>query len=257
MPYTENHGLRIHYEVEGQGPTLVLQHGFTHSVRRWYLHGYVEALRNDYELVLIDARGHGLSDKPHDRSAYTLAARVADVVAVLNDLNRPAATFWGYSMGGRIGFGLAKYAPARITAFIIGGQHPYGRQLPESSRLDGTDPDAFLAALFGRLNMNLDTIPPAIREDLLANDFRALAAAQQDETSVEDVLPAMTMPCLLYVGDADPYHSGVQKCARLIPNARFVSLHALDHGSAFREAKLVLPHVTRFLQSALRGDVKS
>ena len=125
MPYAENRGLRIHYEVEGQGPTLVLQHGFTHSVRRWYLHGYVEALRNYYELVLIDARGHGLSDKPHDLTAYTLAARVADVVAVLDDLNRPAATFWGYSMGGRIGFGLAKYAPARITAFIIGGQHPY------------------------------------------------------------------------------------------------------------------------------------
>src|SRR5262245_12825985 len=74
MPYAENRGLRIHYEVEGQGPTLVLQHGFTHSVRRWYLHGYVEALRTDYELVLIDARGHGLSDKPHDPTAYTLAA---------------------------------------------------------------------------------------------------------------------------------------------------------------------------------------
>jgi pimeloyl-ACP methyl ester carboxylesterase len=250
MPYAENRGLRIHYEVEGQGPTLVLQHGFTHSVKRWYLHGYVEALRNYYELVLIDARGHGLSDKPHDPTAYTLAARAADVVAVLNDLNRPAATFWGYSMGGRIGFGLAKYAPARITAFVIGGQHPYERLLPESSRLDGTDPDAFLAALARRLNLNLDAIPPAIREDFLANDFRALAAAQQDEPSLEDVLPGMTMPCLLYAGDADPYHAGVQKCTQLIPNARFVSLHGLDHGTAFREAKLVLPHVTSFLQPA-------
>jgi pimeloyl-ACP methyl ester carboxylesterase len=66
MPYVDNDGVRIHYEVEGHGPSLVLQHGFTHSLRRWYLHGYVDALRNDYELVLIDARGHGKSDKPLD-----------------------------------------------------------------------------------------------------------------------------------------------------------------------------------------------
>jgi len=249
MPYAENGGVRIHYEVEGQGPTLVLQHGFTHSLRRWYLHGYVEALRDDYELVLIDARGHGASDKPHDSSAYSLAARVGDVVAVLDDLNRASAAFWGYSMGGRIGFGLAKHAQRRFVAFVIGGQHPYGRPLPASTRLDGTDPEAFLAALFGRLNVNLATLPPAIREDLLANDFRALAAAQQDEPSMEDVLHRMTMPCLLYAGDADPYHPGAEKCAHLLRNGAFVTLPGLDHSTAFREAAIVLPHVTRFLQT--------
>src|SRR5262245_60361026 len=130
MPYADNAGVRIHYEVEGHGPTLVLQHGFTHSVRRWHMHGYVAALRHDHELVLIDARGHGLSDKPHDPSAYALAERVGDVIAVLDDLGRATTTFWGYSMGGRIGFGLARYARSRITAFVIGGQHPYERHLP-------------------------------------------------------------------------------------------------------------------------------
>src|SRR5215475_3637443 len=135
MPYAKNGNIRIHYEVEGHGPTLVLQHGFTHSLKRWYLHGYVESLRNDYELVLIDARGHGGSDKPHDPSAYTLAQRAGDVVAVLDDLGRATAFFWGYSMGGRVGFGLAKYAPERIAAFVLGGQHPYELRLPESSRL--------------------------------------------------------------------------------------------------------------------------
>lgn len=142
MPFADNGGVRIHYEVEGQGPTLVLHHGFTGNLKRWYLYRYVEALRNDYELVLVDARGHGTSDKPHDPSAYTLAARVGDVIAVLDDLNCVSASFWGYSMGGRIGFGLAKHAPDRVMALVVGGQHPYERRLPASSRLDGTDPEA-------------------------------------------------------------------------------------------------------------------
>jgi pimeloyl-ACP methyl ester carboxylesterase len=257
MPYVDNGGVRIHYEVEGRGPALVLHHGFTQNLRRWHLAGYVDALRNDYELVLIDARGHGTSDKPHEPTAYALATRVGDVVAVLDDVKRDTAAFWGYSMGGRIGFGLAKYARGRITAFVIGGQHPYEVRLPESSRLVGTDPEAFVAALYQRLNVNPATLPAAIREDLLANDFRALAAAQQDQPSLEDVLPRMTMPCLLYAGDVDPYYSGAQKFAKLIPNARFFSLQGLDHGAAFREAGLVVPHVTEFLQSVTRNAVKS
>ena len=91
MPYADNGSVRIFYQVEGEGPALVLQHGFTESVVDWYETGYVEALRSDYRLILIDARGHGASDKPHDPDAYVLNRRVADVVTVLDD----AFTFRG------------------------------------------------------------------------------------------------------------------------------------------------------------------
>src|SRR5258705_11830015 len=87
MPYADNGNVRIHYQVEGEGPALVLQHGFTESVMDWYETDYVEALRPDYRLILIDARGHGASDKPHDPDAYVLNRRVADVVAVLDALD--------------------------------------------------------------------------------------------------------------------------------------------------------------------------
>ena len=46
MPYADNNGVRIYYQVEGDGSPLVLQHGFTQSMRRWYLHGYVDALKS-------------------------------------------------------------------------------------------------------------------------------------------------------------------------------------------------------------------
>jgi pimeloyl-ACP methyl ester carboxylesterase len=82
-----------------------------------------------HRLILIDARGHGASDKPHDPDAYELNRRVADVVAVLDALDIAKALFWGYSMGGWIGFGIAKYAKERVRALVIGGQQPYARSM--------------------------------------------------------------------------------------------------------------------------------
>ena len=127
MSYANNQGVRIHYQVEGEGAPLVLQHGFGDSIESWYELGYVHALRDAYRLILVDARGHGAIDKPHDPDACGLHQRAGDIVAVLDTLDLPNAHFWGYSMGGWIGFGLAKYAPARVHALIIGGQHPYAR----------------------------------------------------------------------------------------------------------------------------------
>ena len=127
MPYADNGGIRIHYEVEGTGPALLLQHGITQCVEDWFECGYVVALRPRYRLILVDARGHGQSDKPHDAASYALDSRVADVVAVMDAVGVKRAHFWGYSMGGYIGFGMAKHAPQRINALVIGGQHPFAR----------------------------------------------------------------------------------------------------------------------------------
>ena len=104
MPYADNQGVRIHYEVEGNGPPLVLQHGFTDSLQTWYDLGYVEALKAGHRLILIDARGHGASDKPHEPKAYRSERNAANVVAVLQELEIPHAHFFGYSMGGWIAF---------------------------------------------------------------------------------------------------------------------------------------------------------
>jgi pimeloyl-ACP methyl ester carboxylesterase len=107
MPYSNNQGVRIHYEVEGEGPPLVIQHGFTDSIQTWYELGYVDALKRDNRLILVDARGHGASDKPHEPTAYKPESNVADVVSVLTDLDISRAHFFGYSMGAWIAFAMA------------------------------------------------------------------------------------------------------------------------------------------------------
>ena len=104
---------------------VVLHAGFTVDMHAWYEWGYVDALKPEYRLILVDPRGHGKSDKPHDPAAYEMSLRAGDVLAVLDQLAIQQAHYVGYSMGGRIGFDIAKLAPARLSSLMIGGSNPF------------------------------------------------------------------------------------------------------------------------------------
>jgi pimeloyl-ACP methyl ester carboxylesterase len=247
LPYVDSEGVRIHYLADGDGPPLVLQHGFTSSSDAWRQFGYIPALCRDNRCILVDARGHGASAKPHDPTAYALPKRVADVVAVLDALQIPKANFLGFSMGGWIGFGMAKYAPERINALLLIGAHPYADQSWDVfRRVDGRDPEAFLSALESILEQRIE---PELKPLVLANDLRALAAAAQERPALDDVLPSMTMPCLLLVGEKDSRYPAVETCARHLARATLAALPGLTHIESFVRSDLVLPHITRFLAS--------
>jgi pimeloyl-ACP methyl ester carboxylesterase len=230
-----------------------LHHGLGGSLEAWRRLGYAAALRARYQVIMLDARGHGASDKPHDPGAYGLPSHVADVQAVLDALRISRAHFFCYSMGGWIGFGLAKYAPARLESLVIGGAHPYADPgyLEAFGHLDGGDADAVLAAYERVLE---EPLPREVRPLLLANDLRALvAAAAQPRPSLDDVLPTMTMPCLLLVGEADRRRAAVETCAKQIARATLVTLPGLSHVRTLLRTDVVLPHVMRFL-AAQRGS---
>ena len=129
MPFAYNGEHPIFYQTEGQGEPLVLLHGFLNDHLIWYDLSYVKSLKQDYMLILIDLRGYGQSYKPHDPDEYFLTHRVNDVVAVLDDLKVRKAHIMGYSMGGRVAFGFAKYAIERVKSLIIGGMSPFGNML--------------------------------------------------------------------------------------------------------------------------------
>jgi pimeloyl-ACP methyl ester carboxylesterase len=76
-----------------------------------------------------------------------LPLRVSDIVAVLDELGIEKAHYYGYSMGGWIGFGMAKHASDPLRTLIIGGAHPYADKAEPFYGVDGTDPDAFIAAM--------------------------------------------------------------------------------------------------------------
>jgi len=247
MPFAINQGVRIHYEVEGKGPPLVLQHGFSDSVQTWYDLGYVDALKLDYRLILVDARGHGASDKPHEPEAYKPECNAADVVSVLTDLGISRAHFFGYSMGAWIAFAMAQYAPEHVHSLVIGGGNPNPPAMP----------DPFLKAL---RQHGVEAIPAlwgvplqsSLKARLLTNDAQALIAYRIQRLAgpgFSEVLPTMTMPCLVFAGEADPVYPANKEFVARMPNATFFSLPGLGHADTFFHSDLVLPPVRQFLRT--------
>jgi pimeloyl-ACP methyl ester carboxylesterase len=251
VPYATNQGVRIYHEVVGEGPPLILLHGGLSNHKAWYETVYFEALKKEYQLVLIDIRGHGASDKPHDSKAYELKTLVGDFISVLDDLSIEKAHYFGYSLSGRLGFGAAKYASKRFSSFIIGGAHPY---LPDQNEQEADlqlfkkGINAVIALMEKASGMEMT---PERRASLAANDLDAIVAlfsASHWQKSLEDALPNITMPCLFFAGEADSLHCGVKKCADSIPNARFVSLPGTGHFEVLSQSQILLPHITRFLR---------
>jgi pimeloyl-ACP methyl ester carboxylesterase len=248
MPFAYNGDIPIHYQVEGQGAPLVLHHGYASSAQIWRRAGYAEALGDDYTLILVEARGHGASAKPHAVGDYALRLRVGDVVAVLDAVGVPRAHFFGYSMGGWIGFGMTKYAPKRLSSLTVGGSHPYGENCGPFREIDGEEPTAFIDALETLIGERLSSKAERL---ILANDLRALAAAAQPQVCNEGVPLNLPVPCLLFAGEEDRRHPLVKTAAEEIPRAIFFSLPGLGHLQAFMQTNLVLPRVKAFLSEQL------
>lgn len=265
MPYANNNGVKIYYEVEGQGPPLMLVHGMGGSMDVWRRNGYTQELSKDYRLILIDVRGFGKSDKPYDSSAYEFQTRVGDLVAILDELGIDKTGYFGYSMGGKIGYRIPIYAPQRFSYLILGGMgYPVtGKEDWEDSGVIQTitdlenalreapeNPMEFVVA--AREKRTGAPIPPAQRAALLANDARAyLIYARKSRNIIspkaEEVLPRIKIPCLLFAGEIDRWFPSAKESAARISGARFVSLPGLDHGQVLERIDLVLPHVKEFL----------
>jgi pimeloyl-ACP methyl ester carboxylesterase len=249
MPYANNNGVKIYYEVEGQGPSLLLHHGIGTFLEGWRVMGYVDALKSNYRLILMDARGHGKSDKPYDPEAYSMEQRVGDIVAVLDYTGVDRTHFFGYSYGGRAGFELAKLRSNRVISMILGG-HGAGPKNPE-------DP-AIIQQIRGLESGQNALVPiakafeisghPELKDGVMANDVLALQAILKAPwPDLRGDLANMKMSFLIFVGESDSYFPAAMEAAKLLSDATFVPFPGLDHLQAVLRSDLVLPHIKEFL----------
>ena len=263
MPFATNQGVRIHYETEGEGTPLVLQYGQYWPLDIWYELNYVSILKNDCRLILVDARGQGDSDKPHDPEAYRIDLMVQDIVSVLDELGHEKAHYMGYSSGGYLGFGIAKYAPERCSSLIFGGTHPYPDEDPQAAeawrneqiqQLEKESTAEFVAGLEAYLaSENLPTLSSQMRTRMLTHDTRALIAWRRQSAkwpSFEDILSELSIPCLLYYGEQDVGYSEAQRAAQEIPGGRFVSIPNGGHLEGGTWINILRPHITQIMKRA-------
>jgi pimeloyl-ACP methyl ester carboxylesterase len=216
MPVLESFdGLKLHYDVEGSGPPVVLLHGFAADTQQnWRSPGVIAVLAAaGRQVVGLDARGHGLSDKPHEPAAYENGAMVKDVAAVFDALGLHQADLAGYSMGSATAMRFAR-EDARIRRLVLGGTSGRmpGRSQPSGSREEQA---AEMAERGARIAVAMEAEDAKSIEDPLARAFRrfadrtgadrtALAAMQRARRFLAfgDVAE-IRVPTLVICGDKD------------------------------------------------------
>ena len=244
-------GTRIEYEATGNGPPLVLLHGFFGDRSTWHAAGHVAALAGQFRLILIDLVGHGGSDAPPDPARYQMDEHTRDIVAVLDSLRVDRAAVWGASMGGRVGFHLMARFPGRLAALVAGGAHACAVQtgLAETQREGrvlrerGTAPFAD----------EMEPLPGWMREVMLRADGRALALqllADAGEMSPLSDLGLATTPVLLLAGDRDRRLRLIRITGDRLSRAEVAVLPGCGHFDTFTRTDLTVPLAREFLGRA-------
>lgn len=252
-------GTRIAFQIVGSGPPLLLVHGslLTHTI--WRTFGYVKALRPSRTLILLDMRGHGRSDKPHEVEAYAMDIIVGDLIAVLDAAGVTKADYWGYSYGGRAGLTLTAAAPDRISRLVVGGGS-HGPQRGAFDRLFFPGCADVLAergmdGFIEEWNRHrLFPVDAATRAVFSANDSDAMAAyfraSDAEPGLADDALTHFDVPSLFYVGSEDSTRlADSRRAAELVPGAEFHLIDGFDHSTTPAAGAEVLRVVEPFLAS--------
>ena len=255
MPYAASEGVRIHFHVEGTGSPLVLLHGFGVSGDAWRTGGHVEALSDEFQVITMDARGHGRSDKPHGPAAYCLPKRVRDVTSVLDAAGVESAYILGYSLGGITALGVCTFAPQRLRSAIVLGAHPYAERLPVDFEECGQRYiDCGARAAIERREAESGPLSHDQKAELEARDWKALGAALVATSRIQGLSDGISqgqIPYLLLCGTGDEGHDLAKQAAVEFPNVSFMSLEGLDHHESRSRLDILIPIVKDFFGSEL------
>ena len=203
MPTLDRNGVTIHYEVHGNGPAVLLTHGYSATCRMW--DGQIAAFKARYKVMVWDMRGHGQSAYPKETTAYSEALTVADIAAILDACGEQRAVIGGLSLGVAGVKGERHVAAERTRALMLfdtgpGFKKDDARQAWNArARTRADDLDARGLAALG----TSDEVRQSRHRDAtgLAGAARGMLA-QRDDTVIRS-LETIRVPTLVLVGAND------------------------------------------------------
>jgi pimeloyl-ACP methyl ester carboxylesterase len=241
-------GTKIHYTVDGKGEPVILIHGYAASIAaNWGAPGIIKGLSESYQVIAIDNRGHGQSDKPHEAADYGIKM-IDDVIRLMDHLKIKKAHIVGYSMGGFITEILLTEHPNRLLTATLGGA---GWNLPndhtQTDLLNHLADSLENGLGIGPLIVALNPVgappptPQAIdatnKMFLSANDPLALAAVARGMGYFPPVTEAKIrsnkIPVLALIGEVDPLKAGVDRLNGMMPHLKIVVIPGANHLTAF------------------------
>lgn len=238
-------GIELAYDVSGAGVPVVLLHGFPFNRTLW--REQVEALRERYNVITVDLRGHGETHAPDDAPA-TMEEMAQDVAALLDELRIERAVLGGLSMGGYVALAFYRLFPERVRALVLADTRPHADT--EEARLNRAETaarvlregmktiaDAMLPKLLApATHAEHPQTVRRVRDMILRTDPRGAAAAlhglavRRDQT---ELLREINCPTLVIVGSLDTLTppADAELMEREIRGSRLVVIAGASHVS--------------------------
>src|SRR5262250_3577375 len=192
--FVDTGDVRLHAVVGGDGPPLLLIHGWPGSWYYWRL--VMPALARDFQVVAVDQRGIGLSDKPQD--GYDTATLANDLVALMDALGHQRFALYGTDVGIPIAYALAADHPDRVDRLVV-SEAP----LPGIS----PSPPLFLPPLLNERLWHLAFNQlPKVNEQLVTGREDIFFGAEFNTSAGTNKLPAEAVSYYIDTLAADPDH---------------------------------------------------
>lgn len=244
--YIEANGVKIYFEVHGQGEPLVLLHGGGTLIDCFY--AQLPTFCRHFKVIAIDSRGHGRSS--HGVAPLTYARMADDVIAVLDHLAIASSHLVGWSDGGITGLLMAIGHPGRLGRMVVIGAnfHPEGITIKERKAIRETSAEKahpvlrFLYAVFS---------PHPERWPRLWSDLKIMWENQPDLTTAD--LAAVTVPTLILIGDHDLItREHAEQMHAAIPGSRLYVISGASHSLPMEKPGRLNRLILQFLKG--RGD---
>jgi pimeloyl-ACP methyl ester carboxylesterase len=232
MDFFDSDGVRIAYAVTGEGPPVLLIHGFASNGRvNWVDTGWVRTLvAGGHQVITLDNRGHGESEKLYDPAAYGAPVMAEDAARLLSHLNIAQADVMGYSMGARIAAYLTIANPAQVRRAVFAG-------LAANMIAGVAGAEEIAQALEAPAITDAPEGQPRnfrIFAEQTRSDRKALAAcmrsSRQKITPAE--LSAISCPVLVVAGELDDIAGPTEPLIAAIPGAVGLTLSGRNHMNA-------------------------
>jgi pimeloyl-ACP methyl ester carboxylesterase len=219
-------GTRIYYEVRGTGEPVLLVHGFIVNGQSWKrTELYKSLLVKGYKVIILDQRGNGFSDKPHDSTAYDNDAEAKDIMGLMKHLKIKNYSAVGYSRGSIIVARLL-VLDKNITKAVMGGMGAEFTNPQWPRRI------MFYHALRGDSVPELKAMVDNVKKQGLDQQALAYLQRSQPSTSKEE-LGKVKQAVLIICGDKDSDNGSAKELADLFKHSTY-KITPGDHGGASR-----------------------
>ena len=267
MPIFPINGVHYHAEIWGNGPPLMLLHGFSGSAANWTQ--IASAFQDRWQVIAVDLLGHGQTSVPDDPARYRMENAAADLASLIGSLKIGPTHLLGYSMGGRLALFTVLHYPHMIRTLILESASPglaneaerQVRRISDEALADRIEHDGIPDFVDYWESLSLfatqQYLPPATRSALhaqrlknnprgLANSLRGMGTGVQP--SLWESLGQITVPTLLLAGALDDKFMAIaQQMVARIPGSAIAVIPDAGHTIHLEQPDAMIKHIAVWL----------